>query len=138
MTKVILSNNPLVEAKLKAFIPVDFKHVSLLDLMKIARDAIHEGSVLLTHPLSGSIKPNQTPYKSLMLEEGKVGVTDFASVELIESAIQTTEKLMQGRPIDYIDTMPEPVKEDFQLIDLSLIASALPSAGIHVTLESLI
>ena len=68
---MILTNNPLVLEKLKDTHNVIYKDISYEELLKEVRDRIHEGHLLLSHPLSGSVKPNETPYKSVMISERK-------------------------------------------------------------------
>ena len=95
----------------------------LLAVLIHVRDLIHQGHELLTHPLTGSIKPYETPFKSICINADK-GPVDFSSVTIIEGAIATAEKFLKDkRPIDY----PESILEDFRLIDLSLINSGVES-----------
>jgi hypothetical protein len=89
--------------------------------MITARDLIHKGYRLLTHPLSGSIKPNQTPYKSIALEK-RAEEVDFTSLQLIEDSISRTRSLLKDRATP---DWPESCLEDFMLIDLDLISNAL-------------
>ena len=81
-----------------------------------AQDYVHQGYKLISHPLAGSVKPNETPYKSIALD-AEQGTLDFDSLKLIgESAIEVTDKLPKlNRKWD------EKVIEDFQLIDSSLL-----------------
>ncbi len=65
---------------------------SYLDVLKYVRDRIHEGHKLLTHPLSGSVKPNETVYKTIMISD-KQEVLDFDSLKLIEESIATAKKI---------------------------------------------
>lgn len=124
----IITNNPLVKERLANLLEVDYRELSYPDLLKSIRDDVHSGTILLTHPLSGSVKPGETPYKSVMVDTGGQGSTDFDSVSLIESAIAVTEKLMK-HPLRRPEQLSERVHKDFQLVDLTLIQSALPSAG---------
>lgn len=118
----IITNNPLVREKLSRHCRIEFFEASYMDMLKKAKDYIYAGHVLLSHPLSGSIKPNETPYKSIMIS-CEPGTTDFESVHIIEKSIETCGKFVD-RGIVY---KPE-VYEDFQLVDKTLIESALPSA----------
>lgn len=100
---------------------VIYREVGYEDILKVARDEIHQGAILLSHPLSGSVKPKETPYKSLMLKKGK-GL-DEQSVQIIESAIQTCKKFQ-----DKSELYSKNVWLDFQLIDWGLIEGAMASA----------
>ena len=119
---VVITNNPLVLEKLDETYQVIYKDVSYEELLKEVRNKIHEGHLLLTHPLSGSVKPNETPYKSIMISEGKEEV-DKRSISLIENAIQSCRKF----EIKSDKYRPE-VYKDFQLIDWTLLESGLASA----------
>ena len=79
---IILTNNPLVFEKLADTHNVVYKDISYEELLKEARDRIHEGHSLLSHPLSGSVKPKETPYKSVMISKRK-GEVDQRSLSLI-------------------------------------------------------
>lgn len=115
----IITNNPLVLEKLQGSYSVEYYDVSFLDLLIRVRDRVHEGYELFTHPLSGSVKPNETPYKSVLVSE-KAGKLDFKSLTIIENSILTAQKF----PIKF-PNMPQSMREDFQLIDYTLLQSAL-------------
>ena len=91
---LIVTNNPLVKEKIEGNYNIDFVEGDILNVMEKLRDMIHKGSVLLTHPLSGSVKPGQTPYKSVMVHivEGNV---DADSLLMIEDAIDNCKKFVK-------------------------------------------
>lgn len=119
---IIITNNESVFAKYGRDYEVDFKESSYEELLMRVRDAVHNGAKLLTHPLSGSIKPNETPFKTVYLTKDK-GSLDLSSLEIIENAIVTARKF----PIRF-PQMPDNIRRDFALIDLSLMESALAAA----------
>lgn len=125
----IVTNNPMVRDALSGKVDIDFREGSYLDVLVFVRDRIHEGSLLLTHPLSGSVKPGETPYKSILLELRQQGSVDTESLSIIENAIVVSRRLIEASRIDP-GKLPLRVQEDFQLIDRTLIESALPSAGL--------
>ena len=90
----------------------------MYDVFVKVRDFIHNGYNLLTHPMSGSLKSNQTPYKSILIKKG-VNI-NFADLQLIESAIDNYNKFIKNRNLT---NWPENIKEDFKTVDLSLIES---------------
>lgn len=116
----ILTNNPLVKEKYPEItqFEVDF---TVKDVFIHGRDAIHLGANLINHPLAGSVKPNQSPYKSLVLSDRKGGF-DMLSLRLIEGAIQVLHKF-PPRKVTY----DQQTLEDFQVIDLDLLDSAIDS-----------
>lgn len=119
---IIVTNNPLVLKKHGDTHNVIYKDVSYEDVLREVRDRIHEGHSMLTHPLSGSVKPNETPYKSIMISEERRRI-DEESVALIENAIHACGKFEFKS-----DRYKPEVYEDFQLIDCTLIESGMASA----------
>lgn len=119
---VIITNNPLVEKELGQDYPVEFHDVSYEGILKVVQEKVYKGHELLTHPLSGSVKPKETPYKSVMISEDIRGL-NAQSMNLIDGAIRTCGKFR-----DRSDEYAPEVFDDFQYVDLTLISSALPSA----------
>ena len=78
--------------------------------------------MLLTHPLSGSVKPNETPYKSVLISKDK-GAVSADGLAIVENAIAACHKF-QDRTGKY----EKRAIEDFQLIDWTLLESGLASA----------
>ena len=113
----IITNNPKVSQK--------YPTVSVLldcgvqGVFLAVRDEIHLGADLINHPLSGSVKPNESPYKSIVLSLRR-GATDVYSLQLIEGAMEVLVKM----PVRDVIYMPK-VLEDFQVIDLDLLDSAI-------------
>ena len=118
----IVTNNLLVLKKMNDKIAVDFKDTDLIGILTETRNRIHRGHVLLSHPLSGSIKPNETVYKSLIISDDKAEL-DLDSLRLIESAIETTLKFIGMKEYKWNSR----TLEDFQEIDFTLISSAVES-----------
>lgn len=116
---LILTNNPLVRELLGEEYRVDYREVGIRELLVAARDLVYAGHALLTHPLSGSVKPNETPYKSVLLSAA-AGPPDAESALLAASAVETCDKLA---PRSF--AMTEALREDFQLIDYTLLCGAL-------------
>lgn len=127
MKQLIISNNPKVKKemnnlKFEGNFEFDGK-TEYLDVLYRARNLIHLGHTLLTHPLSGSIKPSETPYKSLVLSE-KPEKLDYQSMEIIEDSIEMAKKMIEGsRKRVYTDR----IRDDFQLVDYTLLKNALES-----------
>ena len=98
---------------------VHFQKGNYMGVLISARDYIHAGHTLLTHPLAGSVKPNETPYKSIMITTDKKQL-DFESVKIIDESIYTCEKFVTTTRNEN-----QEVLKDFQYIDCSLIESAI-------------
>ena len=121
---MVITNNPLVRSRLADTHEVIYLELSYEELLKVVRDRIYEGHRLLTHPLSGSVKPKETPYKSVLISERKEKV-DGESVRLIENAILVCQKFQ-----DKSKYYKEEVYKDFQLVDWTLLESGLASADV--------
>ncbi|HHW06312.1 MAG TPA: GrdX protein [Clostridia bacterium] len=119
MTPVLISNNPLVWERYPSAVKVQG---TLKDVLLRTRDGIHRGMKLLTHPLTGSIKPNQSPYKSVLLIQQRGNTVDLFSLQLIEEALATVAKF-RSLSCD----LPAAIKQDYQVIDLSFVVSAWDS-----------
>ncbi|NCB30280.1 MAG: GrdX protein [Clostridia bacterium] len=119
MRMVIITNNPMARdaLSLRDDCDVRYEPVTYREVLLLARDAVHKGHKLLTHPLSGSVKPGETPYKSLAISK-EAKAMDMDSLSLIENCIATCDKF----PIRY-PNLPESLRQDFQTVDLSLIQS---------------
>jgi hypothetical protein len=122
---IIITNNALSREGFKDKFDVVFVDGSLMDVMIKARDYIHKGHRLLTHPLMGSIKPNETPFKTIAISLKPEDAVDINSLQLIENSIETAERLIKNRPPrkwskDIIDR----VYEDYRLIDFDLVYKA--------------
>lgn len=119
MDFVVITNNPLVQEKYGQELDVDYEDISFRDVLCKVRDLIHKGHRLLTHPLSGSVKPHETPYKSILVS-AKPSKMDPQELSIIENSIITADKFAEKFP-----NMPQSVREDFQLIDCTLITSGI-------------
>ncbi len=119
---LILTNNPLVPSCMegRGLYTIRFQpERSFREILVEARDMVYAGHILYTHPLAGSVKPNETPYKSLIVSMAVHGF-DPQHGEMIANAIAVFDKF---KPLQR--TFPPSVLEDFQLIDYTLLAGAI-------------
>lgn len=122
MKDIIVTNNPYVYEKYKDNFKITFdEKFTYLDVLEYVRTKVHEGHKLSTHPLSGSVKPNETPYKTIMISDNK-GALDFDSLKIIEESIATFKKFKENRPTP---NWTESILDDFRVIDLSLIENVI-------------
>lgn len=118
---IILTNNPLSKKTFEDRYEVEYKETEVLDIMCMVRNRIHEGHRLLTHPLMSSVKPNETPYRTILISKEK-GKLDFDSLAIIEDSINTTQKFLN---MAKTPKWAQSILEDFELIDMDLIKNAL-------------
>ncbi len=119
MHAVVVTNNPLVASQLSATHAVELVEGSYADVLRDVRDRVHRGAVLLSHPLYGSVKPDRTPYRSVLVRE-REGQVDASSLHLIEAALGACGSFACApRQFD------QSVLHDFQTVDYALLGSAL-------------
>ena len=122
---IIITNNVLSKEDFEKTSDVVFVEGLLMDVMKTARDYVHKGHRLLTHPLMGSIKPNETPYKTIAISLKADNGVNLDSLNLMENSIETSERLINNRPPrNWSKDIIDRVYEDYRLIDFDLIYQA--------------
>ena len=125
MKYFVLTNNPLAQEQLTPVATVVFEPVGIKAIFEEAARFVAQGHRLLTHPLSGSVKPGETPYKSMLLGSKASPDVDAASARLVSCALDAC-----GKFEDKTELYDEQVLRDLQLVDLSLIQGAVSSAHI--------
>ena len=120
----IVTNNRRCLEKDQELIPVDFlEGKGYMDVLLAVRDYIQKGWRLETHPMTGSLKPNQTPYKSIMVSDLPREQEEFYSQEMtIENSILSCRKFLE---IKQTPNWTEEIRKDFMIVDLSLIEGAI-------------
>ncbi len=119
---VLVTNNDRVYEKYK-----DTIQIILLDtyeevLIKV-RDMVYDKHVLLTHPQASSLKPNQTPYRSIVVYP-KGEEDNMKDILLIEKCIEVFREWQEIAPSP--KSYQEKVANDFKTIDLSVVDNIIP------------
>ena len=119
---IIITNNDRVYSKYKNEIQCILLE-SYEDVLIKVRDMVYDRHILLTHPQASSLKPNQTPYRSIIVYSDK-NAENIKDILLIEKCLEVfrawqdialTPKKYESR-----------VSEDFKTIDLSIIENVVP------------
>ena len=118
-----LTNNPLLQLS-RGMDRVEFHPVSIPELFAIVQTELDQGYALLTHPLTGSIRPDITPYKSILISD-RPGQPDAEGQTVLEKAIRYTDMLFQMSKQPACAGWDRKAREDFQYVDRSLIQTAL-------------
>ena len=84
---IIITNNPLVKERLGNEYEVVFTEISYEEVLKKVRTFVYNKHELLTHPLSGSVKPNETPYKSIMVSKEPKEHYNVESMHIIDLSL---------------------------------------------------
>lgn len=127
MKTVLVTNNPLTEKNVLELDKVYLDDKTYLDVLCYVRDEIHKGAKILTHPLTSSIKPGETPYKSILIERPTKTELDFNSLTLIENSIDVVKKFLVNTRNRKAYT--KEILFDFQTIDYLVIKSGIESMG---------
>lgn len=117
----IVTNNDRVADKYKDMMKVEMVD-SYEEVLIKARDMIYDRHRLLTHPQAGSLKPNQTPYRSIIVYPSD-NSSNMDDVMMIEKAIETFNKF---REIKETPKYEEKIANDYKTIDLSMIDNVMP------------
>lgn len=119
---LIITNNEMVADRCAGKYNIDFVDGTLMDVLKHVRDYVHKGFRVLTHPLSGSVKPNETPYKTVLISSTNGQTIDMDSLIIIENSIATAEKLLK---VKATPDWPDEILDDFRFIDYDLISCVI-------------
>lgn len=118
----LITNNDKVynryKNKINCFLVENYKEV----LIK-TRDLVYDRHILLTHPQASSLKPNQTPYRTILVYP-KENNDNTKDILLIEKCLEVFEQWQNiaKTPNEY----NKKVSEDFKTIDLSVIDNIIP------------
>ena len=93
------------------------------DVLIKVRDLVYDKHVLLTHPQASSLKPNQTPYRSVVVYP-KGEEDNIKDIMLIDKCIQVYQEWQDIAPSP--KSYQEKVANDFKTIDLSVIDNIIP------------
>ena len=111
----LITNNPRFLQENFRDIEVEYHEVDYLDILKKVRDYVHENWEVVTHPLYGSVKPNETIYRSVVIRKN-------TSINLISEAVGTFEKFRKNKEVPQ---WTDRVKDDFSVIDHDLLLNAI-------------
>ena len=116
---LIVTNNPLVRDCLSDWYQIDYHEVSFREILVKVRDLVYMGHELYTHPIAGSVKPNETPYKSIVIDKNP-GTFSMEAATMMANALITFDKF---KPLNVVYS--DYHHQDFQLIDYTLLCGAL-------------
>lgn len=116
---LIVTNNPLVRSRYQNLYPVAYLNAPLRSVLVRVRDLVYLGYELYTHPLMGSIKPNETPYKTVGISQAQKEFSHDQAC-IMADALLLLDRLPQKRR-----TADEDILSDYRLIDYTLFASAV-------------
>lgn len=124
----IITNNPSIKVDNSAITIIRKNTVN--DVLTFTRDQVHLGYKVVSHPLAGSVKPHETPYRSIVIYRDNN--LDMDSLNTIEQTIERYQVLCKAKP-EFLNLTSENIEQyfpkkqssDFQFIDCQLIKSCL-------------
>ncbi len=117
---LITNNNKSYDYSKEKMEVVFLEEGTYMDVLLKVRDYVHMGHKLISHPMAGSVKPNQTPYRSVIIEAEKSPQKEvMESLQIIENSLTSAEKFLSAKSIPKWD---DKTKEDFKTVDLSFIS----------------
>ena len=121
---VLLTNNPSLCGAVSVGRFVEGPSLSVLTA---ARDAVHFGASLLTHPLCGNLRPHQQPFRSVLIEEHPGALVDLESLSLIDSAVAIYRNCGRLALPEDVDAA---VRKDYAFVDFELMRESLEQYGV--------
>ena len=118
----IITNNDYVFEKYKSLTNVILLK-SYEEVLLKTRDYVYDKHILLTHPQASSLKPNQTPFRSIIVYP-KGEEDNLESVMMIDKCIQVYREWQEISPSPKSYALK--VEHDFKTIDLSIIENVIP------------
>ncbi|MBP2625711.1 MAG: grdX [Firmicutes bacterium] len=120
--KIIVTNNPQArdffhKKNLAQYYELCWVQGFTENVLLKVRDLCHTNHQLLTHPLIGSIKPNQTPYKTILVEKTST-ISNIDSILMAEASLMKTLALLESCPRPQSFTL---FLDDFASIDLDFL-----------------
>lgn len=118
---LIITNNPMAVALFGGTYDVRCNEkASYRQILVQVRDLVYIGHRLRNHPLYGSLRPHETPYRSVIIS-AVAGAPDSEDALIMSEALRVTDTFT---PADSA-AMSEKIRHDYQLIDCELLQSAL-------------
>ena len=116
----LLTNNPKFLNYQNKKIKIKYYETNYFEILKKTRDLVHKNYEILTHPLYGSIKPNETLYRSIVLQK-----SDSLSINSLSHISEAIDTFMKFKNNKETPLWSEKIKEDFSVIDFDLITNAI-------------
>lgn len=133
---LLVTNNSKAQEKYREHPAIGVEYLadgSYLDVLIRVRDMIHEGWHLMSHPQASNLKPNQCPWKTVLIAKDIEAQPFARDIEMIEQSISAWHKFTKGMAAP---KWPESALRDFRTVDLSVVESALDSSLMQQLLYS--
>ena len=119
---ILVTNNDRVYEKYRTVCNVILTDSYESVLIKV-RDLVYDRHILLTHPQASSLKPNQTPYRSVAVYP-RGSEDNMKDILLIEKCLEVYYQWQEIAPSP--KRYSPKVDNDFKTIDLSVVDGFMP------------
>ncbi|HOO64041.1 MAG TPA: GrdX family protein [Synergistaceae bacterium] len=131
IVRVLVTNNPQLQAYCTSVQKISG---TSWDVFLEARNRVHQGWKLLTHPLYGNFLPSQQPYRSLLLQSpegpGKTAEVDADSFSFIEEALGVFRSYENKGTLRKLGSHTPEIEADYAVLDLRLLQQSLEQYGL--------
>jgi len=116
----LVTNNELVEEWGYPLIRVDG---SIEQVLQKVLEMTLQGHRLLSHPLSGSVKPAINPYKTIIIST-RPETANYQEIEMVQTCLEKVREMRRHRSLI---TWGEQVDSDLKFLDGELVKSGIQS-----------
>ena len=125
---LIVTNNPMAAKEFAGQGEVRlYPEDTYREILVRARDLVYIGHRLCNHPLYGSLRPHETPYRTVVLSD-RPQTPDEEECLIMSEAITRIDTFT---PPDRAK-MPQRILEDYQMIDCSLVRNTFAFSEGHM------
>ncbi|PVZ71841.1 GrdX family protein [Pelagibaculum spongiae] len=121
MAVTIVTNNRLVIENWSSTYAIEEMDSYEAVFVKV-RDLVHTGAKIMTHPMAGSVKPGESPFRSVVVNVVDGAAMDMESLSIIENALDRFHMLVGCARKRVFN---EATLEDFRVIDNSLVSTGI-------------
>ena len=130
---ILVTNNHYFQQSIESS-RIQFIRGTSLDVLLAARDAIHMGSDLLTHPLYGNLRPNRQPFRSILLQNPAQKERNFNTSAYLESVSRIEEAILlyrcYGSRLKAPESLTKATRKDYAFVDCELMRESLALYGV--------
>ncbi|MEG1641778.1 MAG: GrdX family protein [Synergistaceae bacterium] len=109
---------------------IEYIDGTIIDVIKKARDLVHMGWSLASNPLYGNLKPNQQPYRTIVLTKEKTDKNLKLNVESL-TYLEQAIRIYENAPVLVKPGQLKPESEaDFRYLDFNLLEETLRKCSI--------
>ena len=119
---IIITNNPMAAEKYADRGEVIFlPEANYRDVLVAVRDKVYLGHQLINHPLYGSLRPHETPYRTVALTAKPAAQPDADMCMIMSDAFTVVDRFT----LPEASVMSERIRNDYQMIDCDLLKRTL-------------